>query len=60
MKQGTRPTRVQKRLLREWGLNWENWLVERDTPDEMVVVHRISGLAKTIPKREEEGTWTED
>lgn len=60
MKHGTKLTRRHKILLKEWGLSPENWLVERDTPDEMVVIHRISGLAKTIPMREEEGTWTED
>lgn len=50
MKHGRRPTREQKKLLRKWGAVPENWLIERDTPREMVIVHRISGKTKTIPK----------
>lgn len=37
-------------LLKSWGLVVDNWLIERDTPKETVVVHRISGQKKTIPK----------
>lgn len=54
MKHPVRPTRAQKKLLREWGLLPENWLVERDTPEEMVVVHRHSDKTRTIPKKEDE------
>lgn len=52
MKHGRRPTREQKKLLREWGAVPENWLIERDTPTEMVIVHRVTGKTKTIPKGE--------
>lgn len=51
MKHTVRPTRAQKKLMREWGLVPENWLIERDTPREMVVVHRVSEQTKTIPKK---------
>lgn len=50
MKHGTKPTREQRKLLKSWGLVVENWLIERDTPKETVVVHRISGQRKIIPK----------
>lgn len=50
MKHGTKPTREQRKLLKSWGLVVENWPIERDTPIETVIVHRISGQRKTIPK----------
>ncbi|WP_339309752.1 hypothetical protein NZ043_27395 [Paenibacillus sp. FSL k6-2145] len=48
MKQGKRPTKRQKIEIKANGLNAENWLVERDLPDQMVIVHRFSGKARTI------------
>ncbi|MGG1879927.1 hypothetical protein ABDI30_20460 [Paenibacillus cisolokensis] len=48
MKNGKRPTRRQRIEIKNWGLNPENWLVERDTPDVMVLVHRYSGSSRTI------------
>lgn len=53
MKHTVRPTRAQKKLMRSWGLVPENWHIERDTPCETVVVHRIAGQTKTIKKKEE-------
>lgn len=50
MKHPVKPTRAQKQLMKQWGLNAENWHIERDTPTEMVVVHRFSGQTKTIRK----------
>lgn len=50
MKQGTRPTRRQKIAIKEAGLILENWLVERDTPKEMVVVHKYTNEQRRIPK----------
>lgn len=50
MKHGRKPTREQKKLLRKCGAVPENWLIERDTPREMVIVHRISERTKTIRK----------
>lgn len=54
MKHGKRPTREQKKLLRAWGAVPENWLIERDTTAEMVIVHRVTGKTKTIPKGEQQ------
>ena len=50
MKQGKKPTRAQRKLMEQWKLNTENWLVVKDTPDEMTAVHRHSGQVRVIPK----------
>lgn len=50
MKHPVKPTRAQKQLMKACGLNAENWHIERDTPTEMVVVHRYTGQTKTIRK----------
>jgi hypothetical protein len=50
MKQGKRPTRRQKAEIKSRGLNPNNWLVERDSPHEFVIVHRETGTVKVIRK----------
>lgn len=40
MKQLRKPTREQRKLIQVHRLNPENWYVERDTPTEMVLVHK--------------------
>ena len=50
MKHGKNPTARQKRLMAEMGLIYENWLVERETNLELVVVHRHTEAKRTIPK----------
>lgn len=51
MKQLRKPTRQQKVLMKQWRLNPADWFVERDTPEEMVIVHRFSETTrKTIIK----------
>ncbi|MEK3684896.1 DUF6906 family protein [Paenibacillus sp. FSL R10-2736] len=48
MKQGKRPTRRQKETIRASRLNPDNWLVERETPAELVLIARVSvGKTKT-------------
>lgn len=54
MKQKTKPTRAQRKLMASWGLIPGNWFVERDTPREMVIVHRLSDKTRTIPKESED------
>lgn len=39
-KQGKRPTVRQQKLIVEFGENPKEWFVERDTPKELVIVHR--------------------
>jgi len=50
MKHGKRPTRRQKQEIKRNGSNPENWLVERDTNETMVIVHRLSGNKKCLNK----------
>ena len=51
MKNGKKPTREQRKLLQKWKLDTYNWLVVKDTPTEMVLVHRHSdSTTKIIPK----------
>lgn len=50
MKQGKRPTRRQKILLKKWRLNPANWLVTTCTNEYMVVVHRHTDTVRRIPE----------
>lgn len=50
MKQGKNPTVRQKKRIARMGLEPENWLVVKDTPEEMVIVHRFSGQVRTMEK----------
>lgn len=53
MKNGKNPTVRQCKLMQRWGLNPSEWLVIKDTPSEMVVVHRHSEkTTKTIHKED--------
>ena len=40
MKQLRKPTREQRKLIQSKRLNPDNWMVERDTTTEMVLVHK--------------------
>lgn len=52
MKHGKKPTVAQKKLMQEWRMNPADWLVVKDTSEEMVVVNRWSDMTtKTIIKR---------
>ena len=50
MKHGKNPTVKQKKLISKMGLNVENWLIERETTDELVIVNRLTGKTETIRK----------
>lgn len=50
MKHGKRPTVRQKKLMRELGINNDSWLVERETADELVIVHRLTDKTRVIKK----------
>ena len=52
MKNGKRPTVKQKIRINGAGLRWENWLVVKDRPEEMLIVHRHSGQERRISKGE--------
>lgn len=52
MKQGKKPTYYQRKEIEAYGLDSRDWLVSKDTPSEMVLVHRyIDGKIRTIPKK---------
>ena len=51
MKHGKKPTRTQKQLLQKWKLDPAVWLVVKDTPERMELVHRYSDrTTRIIPK----------
>lgn len=53
MKNGKKPTKKQCILMSQWGLDYRNWLVVKDTPKQMEIVHRLSDKTRrTITKEE--------
>ena len=53
MKQLKRPTRAQKILMQKKKMNPGDWMVERDTPEKLVLVHRhFNSTRRTIYKEE--------
>lgn len=57
MKHGKKPTKAQKIILKEHHLNPDNWLIVKNTPTEMLVVHRYTNATRSIRlKRDEEET----
>lgn len=53
MKQLKNPTRAQKILMQKRKLRPEDWLVERENQEELVLVHRhFTGTKRIIPKGE--------
>jgi hypothetical protein len=50
MKHGKNPNVRQKKLMTQEHLNYESWLVVKDTPTVMEIVHRNTGEIKTISK----------
>lgn len=54
MKHGKAPTREQKKLISSRRLDPNDWLVVKDTPDQMELVHRLSDRTyRVLPKRKE-------
>ena len=51
MKHGKKPTREQRKLMEKWKVNTYDWLVERETSTELVLIHRhFENTKKIIPK----------
>ena len=51
MKNGKKPTVAQRKLMQKWKLDASMWLVVKDTPTEMHLVHRhFDKTKKIIPK----------
>ncbi len=53
MKNGKNPTKAQKKYLKGCGLNPDNWLIVKNTPEEMLLVHRYTSSTRRISKRKE-------
>ncbi len=56
MKNGKKPTKAQKIYLKEHRLNPDNWLIAKNTPEEMLLVHRYTDSIRRIPKQRKEDT----
>ena len=51
IKHGKKPTYTQRKLIEQWGMDAHDWLVTKDTPEQMELVHRYSDkTTRTIPK----------
>jgi hypothetical protein len=51
MKHGVKPTVAQRKLLDKWKLKSEDWLVVKDEPSKITLVHRhFDNVQKIIPK----------
>ena len=51
MKNGKNPTVAQRKLMTKWKLDWRDWLVVKDEPTQMVLVHRhFDKRTKIVPK----------
>lgn len=52
MKHLKKPTREQRKIILKWKLNPADWMVERDTPTEMVLIHRHFDSVKKVLHKE--------
>ncbi len=50
MKHGTKPTVRQAKILQAKKLKPEDWLIERETPEQMVIIHRYGKAQRVITK----------
>lgn len=50
MKNGKKPSREQKLLIGKYRLNVENWLVVKNLPSELLIVHRHTNNLRTLSK----------
>ena len=58
MKQLRKPTREQKKLIQKMKLNPADWMVERDTPEKLVLVHRhFDSVTRIIHKEEKNNAY---
>ncbi|MDN4525353.1 DUF6906 family protein [Fictibacillus fluitans] len=49
MKNGKKPTVAQKKVIKKIGLDPENWLIYKNLPEELHLVHRYTNTKKVIP-----------
>lgn len=48
---GKKPTLKQKKELTKHKLNYENWLVVKDSPEDMHLINRSSGKPRIVYKK---------
>ena len=53
IKHGVNPTRSQKKALAEHRLNPKNWLVVKDTPEALELVHRHNENTRRVIRKGE-------
>ena len=42
------PTRRQRQIIQKRRLNSNNWLIQKNPPGELYIIHRVSGTKKLI------------
>ena len=52
MKHGRKPTVQQRKLIQKWKLDPAMWLVVKDTPEQMELVHRYSDKTTRVIHKE--------
>lgn len=52
--QGKKPTYNQRKFLKAARLNPANWLVQKDTPDFMQIIHKYSDNVRVIKKKNDD------
>jgi len=51
LKHGKKPTVAQRKLIQKWKLDPAMWLIVKDKPDELWLVHRFNDkTTRIIPK----------
>lgn len=50
MRNGKRPTKKQKIFMKSKGLNYENWLVVKDTTESFEIINRVSNKVRRYNK----------
>lgn len=50
MKHGKKPTAAQRKMIERIKSDPHMWLVAKDTPEELVLVHRHFNKTKIVPK----------
>ncbi len=48
MKHGRKPKMKQKIIIKNVGLNPDNWLIVKKLPGELWIVHKVSGKQRVI------------
>ena len=46
---GKNPTLKQKKIIKSYGWNPDNWLVAKNPPGELHLIHRYTGTKKVLP-----------